>query len=237
MTLIALAAITCGLYVWYSARSDSGSTAIDWERFLKTDGILYRSPQPFEGQDYRITEADLGPVVFRTRFQVSDNVSDPNYEVEDGDAAYLPEGTEVHAVRGFSPRFRLAVKSRGHIELFEASENPLARSGRDLLDLRTTDVTRIGVNSYALRQMELGAIAVPTLVERLVELVHSAPVDVSDGSRDDPEYFLVFYVGDGEPVVRRYSATGELHQGTGQQRRSIRTPDEFGAAVRQAVTG
>jgi hypothetical protein len=201
---------------------------ITWVDFVKHDGVTYIAHRPYDQQGSRLSDSELGPVAFRTRFRVSGNVSDPHYTLKDGDAAYLPKATSVYSVVGFSPRFRLAAKRGGRIGLYEADTNPAARRGADLVDLRDK-VTRIGVNSKQDGRTELGTISDAAAIAHLVDLVLAAEVDQHPRDDQGPGYVVAFYLGDHEPVVRAYwLETGELSRG-------IMTPPAFGAALKLAV--
>lgn len=199
---------------------------ISWVDMVKHDGVTYIAHRPYDQQGSRLSDSDLGPVAFRTRFRVSGNVYDPDYTLKDGDATYLPQATSVYSLVGFSPRFRLAAKRAGRIGLYEADANLAARRGADLLDLRDK-VTRIGVNSERDGRTELGTIA--AAIAHLVDLVLAAEVDQHPRDSQGPSYVIVFYLGDDEPVVRTYLLnSGELNRG-------IMTPPAFGAALKLAV--
>ena len=201
---------------------------ITWVDFVKHDGVTYIAHRPYDQQGSRLSDSELGPVAFRTRFRVSGNVSDPHYTLKDGDAAYLPKATRVYSVVGFSPRFRLAAERGGRIWLYEADTNPAARRGADLLDLRDK-VTRIGVNSEQDGRTERGTISDAAAIAHLVDLVLAAEVDQRPRDGQGPGYVVAFYLGDHEPVVRSYRLeTGELSRG-------IMTPPAFGAALKLAV--
>jgi hypothetical protein len=71
--------------------------------------------------------ADLGQRVAEVRCKLADFHADPPVTL-DGDAAYLDEGTALHAVRGHRPNFRLAARRDGRLVLFEATTNARVRS-------------------------------------------------------------------------------------------------------------
>jgi hypothetical protein len=79
-------------------------------------------------------------------------VEDPDKRYLDGDAAYLDKGTALYAVKGYRPGFRLAARRDGEPVLFEAAENPRARTWGDLLDLGGK-VGWIGVNDGSNRPL------------------------------------------------------------------------------------
>ena len=65
---------------------------ISWVDMVRHDGVTYVANRPDDRQGSQLSDSDLGPVVFRTRFQVAGNVYDPDYKLKDGDATFLPEG-------------------------------------------------------------------------------------------------------------------------------------------------
>jgi hypothetical protein len=219
VVLVALMAVTgCG----------SQRHLISWVDLVRHDGVTYIAHRPSDRQGSQLSDSDLGPVAFRTRFQVAGNVYDPNYTLKDGDATFLRKATSVFSVVGFSPRFRLAAKRAGRIQIYEADTNPAARRGADLLDLRDK-VTRIAVISERDGRTELGAISDAAAIAQVVDLVLAADVDQHPRNTQGQRYLVAFSLGEGEPVVRTYwLATGELSRG-------IMTPPAFGAALRQAV--
>jgi hypothetical protein len=79
-------------------------------------------------------------------------VEDPGQRYLDGDAVYLDKGTALHVVKGYRPTFRLAARRDGELVLFEAAENPRARTWADLLDLGSK-VRWIGVNDGSNRPL------------------------------------------------------------------------------------
>ena len=96
---------------------------------------------------------------------------------------------------------------------FEADVNPAARTGADLLDIRGR-VRSIGINSPEDGRTELASIDDPEMVERLVEIVLSAPVDQSRGDHAGERYFIDFHLEDGTTVNRSYwLESGELSRG------------------------
>ena len=93
---------------------------ISWVDMVRHDGVTYIAHPPDDRPGSPLSDSDLGPVAFRTRFQVAGNVYDPDYKLKDGDATFLPKGTRVYSVVGSSPRVRLAAKRAGRIQTYEA---------------------------------------------------------------------------------------------------------------------
>jgi hypothetical protein len=81
------------------------NTKIDWVDFLKLNGVSYTAS--FHGVLTDSTK--LGKVIGKVGFQVSDNVHDPQYVTKDGDAAFLAQGTDIHAIDGYPDHEIVAV--------------------------------------------------------------------------------------------------------------------------------
>jgi hypothetical protein len=202
-------------------------TIIDWVNFVKLNGITYSADLTYAGRE--LEKSDLGSAYANVKFKVADNISDSNYMIKDGDAAFLEAGTPVYTVNGYKPEFRLAAYLNGRIVLFEADQNPHAKKGADLLDLKGK-VSYIGINSEYDGKTELAAIKDPEQVERLVELVSDAPINKTASREGGTErYFIAFHMQDGTAVVRSYwTGAGELFRG-------IHLSDEFNEAIKRAL--
>jgi len=90
---------------------------IDWVNFIQVGSMQYvagqQSPTPLQ-------ESDLGAVYAHVKFKVSGNVCDPNYRLNDGDAAFLDGGTPVYQINGEPAIERLAARFDGRILVYEA---------------------------------------------------------------------------------------------------------------------
>lgn len=88
-------------------------TEIDWVDFVMLNGHFYTGLSETVVADPKAvaTTAAVG----RTAFKVADVVSDPGYQVQDGDAAFLPIGTELYRVPGFEPNQLIAAKNSDSI--------------------------------------------------------------------------------------------------------------------------
>ena len=145
------------------------------------------------------------------------------YRYQDGDATYLNPGTPIHAVKGYSPKFRLGTMEGDRASLYEADSNPLAKTGGDLLDIQGK-VTSIDILSEEDATTVLGTIDEGQTIERFVEMVLGSAVDQGSRDREGPRYFLGFRLADGTSVVRSFwLETGELWRGikTGPMTASI----------------
>jgi hypothetical protein len=192
----------------------STTTHVDYVDLLKWDGIDYTASFATVGR--AIGEADIGPEHFRVKQTLVDAGRGPYYQIQDGDAAFVPTGEPVFTVKGYVPTFRLAARHDGRLVLYEAHSNPAAKAGRDLLDVEGK-VFAIALLDQK-RGTVLGRIAEPSRVEALVRLVldggiggpappaPSAPA-VSGGPTLLPARVaatIAFELADGTATVRGY---------------------------------
>ncbi len=199
-----------------------GSVTIDYVDFVKWNGIDYWSSYSMVGR--AITDADLGPELFRVKQTLVTAKRGMDYRAQDGDAGFVPTGEPVYAVRGYAMTFRVAARHDGRLALYEARINPAAKLGRDLLDIEGK-VDAIAILDQKRRTTVIGRITEPSRVNALVGLVLDAPVhgpaavaSEAPGSRDDrglppaPVSATVsFELHDGTAVVRGYElSTGRL---------------------------
>lgn len=220
-----LPAITLSLLVVTSCASAQGgqTTSIDWVDFIRFHGITY-----IRSSDQTLKNASLGAQVDTIQFKLEGNVQDPNYQMKDGDAAFLDSGTAVYAVKGYKSTFRLAVHGKNGPILYEVDTNPAAKKGADLLDI-DGKVQSISVNSEQDGTTELGTIKDVQQVETLVRMILAAPVDQTQGPQGSKRYFLAFHLLDGTTVLRAYWLdSNELSRG-------IHLPKDFSVTIGRVV--
>jgi hypothetical protein len=200
---------------------------IEWVNFVQFHGVMYTTPTVRVGR--APTGADLGPIFATVRFNVADNVDDPNYQLRDGDAAFLAAGTPVYSVKGYATSFRLAAQFAGELTFYEADTNPHATTGGDLLAIGGK-VSSIGLNDDTGRgTTELAAISDSSQVAHLVSLILAAPFSQHPPQASGTRYFLALHLLDGTAVTRAYwPDIGELAPG-------ILLPPEFQSAVHRAL--
>jgi hypothetical protein len=139
----------------------------------------------------------------------------------DGDAAFIDEGAPIYRVVGYDARFRVVARRFGQLRIYEADTNPNATIGRQLIDLSQTPVQTIAINSARDGQELIARIDDPRVIERLVGMMHDAPVDQRPHDHSGPRYFLEFQLADGTSVNR------SLWMNTGEYHRGILLPNEF----------
>ena len=188
-----------------------------WVPLMQFVGIQYVRAWHFAGEEIREGERDLraedlGPEFYRVAFRGA-GYAGPNYRIQDGDATFLNPGTQVYAVKGYAPEFRLGTLEEGKAILYEVDTNPFAKTGGDLLDIRGK-VTAIDILNDDHPMTVAGTIDDEQTIEQFVETVLAAPVNQRSRDHDGPRYFLGIRLADGTSVVRAFwLETGELSRG------------------------
>lgn len=220
LTVVGLAG--CGSQTGGSGPSGGQNVMIDWVNLIRFHGITYLATSN------TLPASQLGSVFDTVTFKLDGNVHDPNYQMKDGDSAFLPAGTQVYTVKGYKPAFRLAAHFAGHIQLYEVNTNPQARSGADLLDI-SGKVLSIGIISSQDGATQLGAIKDSHTIASLVTIVLASPVDANRSGQGTMTYLIAFHLQDGTSVIRAY------WQNSGIMERGIVLPKAFADAVQQAM--
>ena len=102
-----------------------GFVAIDYVDFVRYDGRDYLSGLD-DASHHPVSVSQLGRELFRVRCSLAalnDRTGKQPVERRDGDAAFVPAGTPVYTVRGWSPRCRLAARHNGRLYLYLAYRN------------------------------------------------------------------------------------------------------------------
>lgn len=181
-----------------------GDAAIDWVPFVVVDGVMLHA---IFTPEVTVPESVLGEVVATVQCRIADTVGNPEFRPREGDAAYLPAGTELRAVEGYRTDFRLAAWEEGAWRIYETSELPDAEIGEDLLDIRGK-VQTIHLVEGERGEGILRSVEDPRTVERVVDAVLEAPVLTDDTRFDrmgnEAPLFVRFDLSDGTAVQRAW---------------------------------
>src|ERR1700738_2289793 len=103
MLLALIGLMGCGSQTGGPGSSGGQNVSIDWVNFIRFNGITYlaTSMSPQDG----LPVSQLGPVFDTVKFKLDGNVHDPNYQMKDGDSAFLAAGIQVYTVKGYKPAF------------------------------------------------------------------------------------------------------------------------------------
>ena len=170
-----------------------------------------------------LTAADLGAEFATVGCSVGEDRRGCPFGL-DAAAAFMPAGTRMYAVRGYSTDFRLAAVWRDRIFLYQAWRNPRAKVGGNLLAIagkvRAVDVQRGEPTTVAARMpTPIAATDAVALVDMVLHGVVRRPLP---HMLSEPRYWLTFWFDDGTTLGRPYFVeTNELMGG-------VVVPDEFG---------
>jgi len=201
-------ALTLGLVVLgrlapAAAQAGSPSTAslLDFVTFDRIDYIRF-ADEPGRA----LTRDDLGIEFATVACSIGEDNRNCSYGL-DGGAAFLPAGTRLYAVRGYTTEFRLAAVWRDHIYLYQAWRNPRARVGGALFDIagkvHTIEVRRGEPTGEVPGRPAMIAARedVDALVGMIVRGTTRRPLAHAAG---EPRYWLTFWLADGTTLGRSY---------------------------------
>lgn len=101
---------------------------ISWVDVVMINDVKY------EGEDEGLSQAnmlDKGEKLGEVDFMLADNAC-TYHQIENGDAAYLPVGTEIYELVGYQSDFRVLA----HNKVYQVRENKQAKVIADLLDIQ-----------------------------------------------------------------------------------------------------
>ncbi|MBT2292926.1 hypothetical protein J7E73_28190 [Paenibacillus albidus] len=100
---------------------------IEWVDFLMINDIKYY--QNYDGTK-EVPAEQRGDMVGEVSYMLNEHAC-TNHVTQNGDAAFLPIGTEIYALKGYTPEFR--VEAGGKI--YEVKDNPMAATMEELFDI------------------------------------------------------------------------------------------------------
>lgn len=109
LLLVAVLALTaCSLN---GKKTQINFAETDWVDFVMLNDIQYIGNY----DTGKLEDSSIEAVVGSVRFNASENVHDGSYKVKNGDAAYLPKGTELHKIKGYrtDSELRLILRAIG----------------------------------------------------------------------------------------------------------------------------
>lgn len=179
-------------------------TIIDWVDFIKWNGIEYDGIYSGVLAD----ETYIGKKIGEVKFKVADNVSDPEYKIKNGDAAFHEKGTDIYAVKGY-PHL-LAVKSSRNINgysLYYSRDDETFQWHFNNMPLDKVDRVEVFQEQSPEGTRKLTEITNPEQIKNFLQILQNgkkSPDFQPDTNEKDPFYYqMVFYTGD--PVAYMFN--------------------------------
>lgn len=120
LLIIGLIAGGCGGGVGKNADQDTPSplsasvTSGSWLNLVVWDRVTY------EATKEKVTNEQLGQKLGEVKQKIEGSGKEPNYQLQDGDATLLPEGTEIYTIKETDSKVKIAVKADGNYTVYEA---------------------------------------------------------------------------------------------------------------------
>jgi hypothetical protein len=180
-----------------------GNAIIDWMDFVKLNGKTYVGLHHHVIRDPDlVTDQTVGTV----KFKLDGVVTNPHYRPQNGDAAYLAEGTRLYGVEGFGPDEVIAARDEGKIGGFRLyAEEKFSRTiPQRYPDMPKQQVERIRL--FKDREMQPFRTLTGEEVRRFIALLDGGEDKtgfVPDRTGGDPDVYMMVFCTDG-PLAYAY---------------------------------
>ncbi|MDR4947372.1 hypothetical protein [Neobacillus cucumis] len=188
------------MFILAGCNSFHQNAIIDWVDFVKWDGIEYDGIYNGVLADESYINKKIGEV----KFKVADNVSDPEYKLKNGDAAFHKKGTPIYSIKDNTDI--IAVKSTLAINGYSVY---FSREGQKK-HWRFQDMPIDQVNKMEIYLVQpsntrklLSQIKSSDQINRFIQILKNSkdsPHFQPNVEKGDPLYYqIVFYTG--EPIA------------------------------------
>ncbi len=180
-----------------------GNSIIEWVDFIKWNGVTYDGIYTGTLSDTKYIGEKIGEVKFR----VADNVSNPNYKIRNGDAAFHEKGTEIYTIKGY-PQL-IAVKSprdiNGYRVYYSRDDTEFKWHFKDM-PIEKVNRIEIFLAYTPNGSQKIVDINTGEEVKRFLEILSTSketPTFQPNTGNSDPIYYeMVFYTD--EPIAHKY---------------------------------
>jgi hypothetical protein len=178
-------------------------SVIDLVDFIKWDGVTYDGIYSGALADKKYIGEKIGEVKFR----VADNVTNPNYKIRNGDAAFHEKGTEIFAIAG-NPQY-IAVKSPRDINgyrVYFSRDNIEYKWHYKDMPIQKVKTIEIYLAYTQEGAKKMAALTLPKDVNKFLEIITNSkdsPGFQPSTEHGDPTYYeMVFYTD--EPIAYKF---------------------------------
>ncbi|ETT72919.1 hypothetical protein C173_12767 [Paenibacillus sp. FSL R7-277] len=181
-----------------------GSSEIDWVDFVKINGVSYSGSwdRVIKNPSQVTTE-----IVGKVDFKVADVVTNPDYRIKDGDAAFLEKGTPLYRVEGFKTNEVIAAMDEASIGGYRIYvEDDFTKNVRQSYkDINKDKIERIEL--FRLENVKPYRTLSDSEAKRFIHLLESGKNTQNytpQNKEGDPEYYKVVYYTD-QPIAYAFS--------------------------------
>jgi hypothetical protein len=179
-----------------------GHSVIDWVDFIKWDGIEYNGI--YSG--VIANEEYIGEKLGTVKYKVADNVTNPNYKIRNGDAAFHDKGTEIFTIKGQTNL--IAVKDANQINGYKVYRSHESENQWNFKDLDKDRVNKVEIyQPYTSEGNKLlGNYTNHEELNRLLKLLQNSeesPNFQPNMAKGDPDFYqIVMYTN--EPIAYKF---------------------------------
>lgn len=197
------------LAVVASACGGGARPNIDWVSLVNVRGRQYVAVDQAGAPP--TSPAVLGRVVATVKKTIAGHVFDPHYRAHDGDAAFLPVGTQLREVRGFAPWFRLGALADARVTIYQLDRRD--GTGRDVFDFDASAIRSLEIRRASDSSLER-TLSDRTLIDRLVTAIETGHVHATNVFDTEATCAVAFTYADTPPITLSYwASSGTLFPG------------------------
>jgi hypothetical protein len=180
-----------------------GNVVIDWVDFIMWDGVEYNGIHTAVLAD----ESFIGEKIGEIEFMVADNVTNSNYKIKNGDAAFHEKGTELYSVKGMEDFIAVQSSSavNGYQVYYPFEETEYSRHFKDM---PREKVKRIEIYEAFTPEgiKRISEISNSEKVKNFLDLLENSEMDSTfqpNTEKGDPTYYEMVFFTD-EPIAYKY---------------------------------
>ncbi|MBU5466211.1 hypothetical protein KQI49_05115 [Virgibacillus sp. MSJ-26] len=180
---------------------------IEWVDFVKIDDQQYSVVYTAAIAD----ESYIGDEIAKIEFKVSENVTDPHYQVKSGDAAYWNRGTPVYDVIG--KEGMIAIKDEDQVNGYRLYEADGLEDNWQFEKVNRDTLTEVEIYEGYMDPKLVQSLTDEAEITRFLEMLDEGEENIEfepNIDNGDPEiYWLVFYTNEAVALYFQMSYDGE----------------------------
>jgi len=162
---------------------------IEWVDFIMINNIKYHQNS---GETKEVTSNQRGDKVGKVSYMLSEHACS-DHVAKNGDASFLPIGTDIYAMKGYKIEFRVIADNK----IYEVEDNPNAATIGDLLDIngRVEKISlESGMDGSPIGDFTMDASS--EFIQELLPLSHVSFNEVYEKTKHENSIFLRVHLQD-----------------------------------------